>query len=383
MRPLIPDRSAPTRVIQASFDRTLPMAGAAQYQSRTVSWTAGAFPSSTAQPQSSVPPRTGMLTSGRPHSVAQRRADLPTSATPRGLERPDPLVPGPQRPTAYLVNPEILRTVLPDPGLPLPRVVLRKMETLLGADLSKVRVHTGPQAVRLGAVAFTSGHDIYFGPEQYQPFTPSGEALLIRHLTYVLQQRSGRARNPFGAGLAVLQDSALDAEAQSLRRCDRTSSPPGGTPRFNRSFMRAGTAQRAQIGGPEYIQDKDNSCWAKCLSLMLEHHKIQISENYLYSLYNRDIKTHEMAAIVKFLNKNDKVRKSGFEVKMADDPESPLLPFVHEMGPYVCAIPNHYILITEYDSEKGTVKYLDPLNGDPKEGSVEKLNLHHIVYAFK
>ena len=37
------------------------------------------------------------------------------------------------------------------------------MEAALGADFSAVRVHVGPQADRIGAIAFTIGSDIYFG----------------------------------------------------------------------------------------------------------------------------------------------------------------------------------------------------------------------------
>ncbi|MET0921975.1 MAG: DUF4157 domain-containing protein, partial [Xanthobacteraceae bacterium] len=46
-------------------------------------------------------------------------------------------------------------------GARLPQTVLAKMEAAFGADFSSVRIHVGPQAARIGAVAFTTGNDIY------------------------------------------------------------------------------------------------------------------------------------------------------------------------------------------------------------------------------
>jgi len=101
-------------------------------------------------------------------------------------------------------------------GRPLPEAVRGKMEAALGADFSNVRVHVGPQAERIGAIAFTVGSDIYFAPGRYQPDTVHGQQLLGHELTHVVQQRAGRVRNPLGSGLAVVQDRALEAEADRL-----------------------------------------------------------------------------------------------------------------------------------------------------------------------
>jgi hypothetical protein len=90
------------------------------------------------------------------------------------------------------------------------------MEAALGADFSNVRVHVGPQAERIGAVAFTMGTDIYFAPSRFQPDTVQGQQLLGHELAHVVQQRQGRVRNPAGTGVAVVQDLALEAEADRL-----------------------------------------------------------------------------------------------------------------------------------------------------------------------
>jgi hypothetical protein len=101
-------------------------------------------------------------------------------------------------------------------GRPLPDAVRGKMEAALGANFADVRVYVGPQAERIGAIAFTVGSDIYFAPGRFQPDTMHGQQLLGHELAHVVQQRAGRVRNPLGTGLAVVQDTALEAEADRL-----------------------------------------------------------------------------------------------------------------------------------------------------------------------
>jgi ribosomal protein S18 acetylase RimI-like enzyme len=101
-------------------------------------------------------------------------------------------------------------------GWPLPRDVQAKMEAALGASFSDVRIHVGPEASAIGAIAFTWGSNIHFAPGQYNPHTPQGQSLLGHELTHVVQQRAGRVSNPFGSGVAVVQDQALEAEADRL-----------------------------------------------------------------------------------------------------------------------------------------------------------------------
>jgi Domain of unknown function (DUF4157) len=75
---------------------------------------------------------------------------------------------------------------------------------------------SAPQAERIGAIAFTLGSDIYFAPGRFQPDTVHGQQLLGHELAHVVQQRAGRVRNPLGSGIAVVQDHALEAEADRL-----------------------------------------------------------------------------------------------------------------------------------------------------------------------
>lgn len=81
-------------------------------------------------------------------------------------------------------------------GRPLDPGVRGRVEPLLDADLSGVRVHTGPEAARatgaLGASALATGEQLAFAPGQYEPGTARGERLMAHELAHVVQaQRAG------------------------------------------------------------------------------------------------------------------------------------------------------------------------------------------------
>jgi hypothetical protein len=101
-------------------------------------------------------------------------------------------------------------------GMLIPDDVRTKMETAFSADFSDVRVHIGQEASSLGAIAYTWGTNIHFAPGQYNPYTLQGQKLLGHELWHVVQQKNGRVKNPFGGGVAVVQDHALEAEADRM-----------------------------------------------------------------------------------------------------------------------------------------------------------------------
>jgi hypothetical protein len=154
------------------------------------------------------------------HAAAVRRAGTPAQAHRPGVQaqqRPDPQAGTVQRAGGGYAAP------LPDGllsgagrGQPLPEPVREKMESLFRTDFSDVRVQVGQEAPAIGALAFTLGSTIYFAPGQYSPETTRGHQLLGHELTHVLQQRAGRVSNPFGNGVAVVQDPALEQEAERM-----------------------------------------------------------------------------------------------------------------------------------------------------------------------
>ena len=126
-------------------------------------------------------------------------------------------------------------------GEPLPPALKKQMEDYFETDFSEVRVHVGSEAPAIGALAFTVGTDLYFAPGQYQPHTQNGRELIGHELTHVVQQREGRVDNPFGAGVAVVHDEELEAEADRHGRAAAQAKFSG----MPRDFGRAQSAQRS------------------------------------------------------------------------------------------------------------------------------------------
>ncbi|MEG3928236.1 DUF4157 domain-containing protein, partial [Microcoleus sp. D3_18a_C4] len=101
-------------------------------------------------------------------------------------------------------------------GKPMPEPVQQKMEGAFGADFSGVRIHEGPQAKAINAIAYTQGENIHFQPGKYQPDTQSGQELLGHELTHVVQQKAGRVTVPQGKGSPINADPGLESEADIL-----------------------------------------------------------------------------------------------------------------------------------------------------------------------
>ena len=71
----------------------------------------------------------------------------------------------------------------------------RKMGQAMGADFSRVKVHTDSQSDRLSksiqAKAFTTGQDVFFRQGAYEPSSRGGQELIAHELTHVVQQNGG------------------------------------------------------------------------------------------------------------------------------------------------------------------------------------------------
>lgn len=156
------------------------------------------------QPQTSPPrdpaprpellPGMGAAVVGGLRVVAQARAIRGVSATPLSASQ--------------------LREI--GEGRPLESNVRQAMEAFFQADFSSVRVHEGPTARGIGALAFTLGEEIHFAPGWYEPASREGIELIGHELAHVMQQRKGRVNNPYGRGVAIVQDPELEAEAERM-----------------------------------------------------------------------------------------------------------------------------------------------------------------------
>jgi hypothetical protein len=95
------------------------------------------------------------------------------------------------------------------------------MERSMDADFSAVRIHEGPQASAMGALAYTQGTEIHFAPGRYDPHGQDGQQLLGHELAHVVQQSQGRvpvtaqAKAEDGA-VALNDDAALEREADEM-----------------------------------------------------------------------------------------------------------------------------------------------------------------------
>jgi hypothetical protein len=101
----------------------------------------------------------------------------------------------------------LLRAAPLDDVRPLRPEIRERIEARLGADLSRARVHMGPEAAgearREGALAFTRGNDIFLG----ETVQPDDLRVLSHEAAHVLQQTRPGVRRP---------PSALEAEAEAV-----------------------------------------------------------------------------------------------------------------------------------------------------------------------
>jgi hypothetical protein len=88
--------------------------------------------------------------------------------------------------------PPAVNEVLSSPGERLDEKTRGVMESRLGHDFGRVRVHTDAKAAHsarsIGARAYTAGQDIAFDQGQYSPGNAEGQRLLAHELVHVVQQ---------------------------------------------------------------------------------------------------------------------------------------------------------------------------------------------------
>jgi hypothetical protein len=151
----------------------------------------------------------------QPTAAAQRQAVQRVAAQPAARQSPTG--------TTIALPPHLAKFGF-GRGMPLAPQVRQMMENVFRTSFAAVTIHTGPHVSTLGALAFTRGSEIHFAPGQYDPASPRGRHLLAHELAHVVQQRSGRVPNPFGGGVAVVQNFALEAEAE--RMAQRVAASP-------------------------------------------------------------------------------------------------------------------------------------------------------------
>lgn len=118
--------------------------------------------------------------------------------------------------TSSVVIPESVNRTLAAPGHPLDSGTRNFMESRLGHDFSRVRIHTDAQAAEsahaMQAHAYTAGHDIAFAPGKFATDTLEGRQLLGHELAHTIQQQH-LPTNPTNLTLDTAIDSPLEREA--------------------------------------------------------------------------------------------------------------------------------------------------------------------------
>ncbi len=117
------------------------------------------------------------------------------------------------------VDPELLAAVLAGRGAPLDAPLQAAVAQHLGADVSAVRVYTGPEADLLseqaGRMAFTVGESLIFGHGSYRPATPEGQRLLAEGLAAALDHGPG-AHGPTPRAASVTDGGGFGGHGEGV-----------------------------------------------------------------------------------------------------------------------------------------------------------------------
>lgn len=108
--------------------------------------------------------------------------------------------------------------------------VRARMEDSFGADFGAVRIHNDPGSHELSraldARAFTTGHDIFFSENSYEPGSSSGLELLAHELTHVVQQKeSGIQKKLNVSEPGDPEEQEADAVARAVVARQQAGSP--------------------------------------------------------------------------------------------------------------------------------------------------------------
>ena len=124
-------------------------------------------------------------------------------------------------------------------GSPLPGSIRSRFESSLGADLSSVRVHTGPKSAdaagAVGARAYTVGQDIHFGEGHYDRSSDGWTHVIAHEVAHTVQQQGGSPHRQNKLEVSTPGDSAeveVDRAADAMvKGAPATLTPAGGMAR--------------------------------------------------------------------------------------------------------------------------------------------------------
>ena len=135
--------------------------------------------------------------------------------------------------SAPALAPPAVHEVIASPGQPMDAKTLQFMESRLGHDFSRVRVHTGRKAAEsahaVNALAYTVGRDVVFADGKYSPASINGIRLLAHELSHVIQQSNGETVPQ--RGVEIVDDRRLEDSAKGAARAIIQGSDHGSVER--------------------------------------------------------------------------------------------------------------------------------------------------------
>jgi hypothetical protein len=115
-------------------------------------------------------------------------------------------------------------------GGSLPSDVRSDMESSMGQGFGNVVVHRDAEAAnlasQLGARAFTTGQDVFFGSGAYDPGSPTGQATLRHELHHTVQQSAGPVEGKEWSPGLVVSDPHDHDEREAA---EVAHNPPGAS----------------------------------------------------------------------------------------------------------------------------------------------------------
>ena len=131
--------------------------------------------------------------------------------------------------------PPIVHEVLRSRGQPLDSETRASMEPRFGYNFGNVRVHADAHAAEstraLNALAYTVGHDVVFGREQFSPSSTKGRQLLAHELVHVIQQSGDEPNTPAISGSLII--GPADGGLEQLARLQSIQALQGHAQAFN------------------------------------------------------------------------------------------------------------------------------------------------------
>lgn len=154
------------------------------------------------------------------------------------------------------VNPDSVRSQLGG-GEAIPGGLRSRMESAFRSDFGHVRIHTDPGAAQLsdqlGARAFTVGEHVAFGPGEFRPGTPYGDALVAHELAHVVQQGDGRTA---GASDHAALERNADSSAMGVVASTWSSAKSGLKNIGQSAVPRMRSGLQLQSCGPTYVTNR-------------------------------------------------------------------------------------------------------------------------------